>query len=188
MDTEIGEVLIAEADIQAKVRELAEMISRDYHGRELLLVGILKGAFMFLADLCRYLTIPVTFDFIIVSSYGSSTKSCGVVRILKDLDTDIKERDVLIVEDIVDSGLTLNYILRNFRVRQPASLQVCTLLEKPEAARTSLDIRYLGFSIPSEFVVGYGLDYAEKYRNLRDIAVLKRTPANFSEKTQTFRR
>lgn len=187
-DMEIGKVLISEQDIQTKVKELAARISRDYKDRELLLVGILKGAFVFLADLCRFIEMPVKFDFIVVSSYGSGTKSSGVVRILKDLDSDISGRDVLIVEDIVDSGLTLKYICKNFQARHPASVEICTLLQKPGEMRAPLDIKYHGFTIPSEFVVGYGLDYAEKYRNLRDIVVIQKTSANFSEKAQTFRR
>lgn len=174
MEDEIGKILIAESDIQNKVKELASAISQDYAGKELLLVGILKGAFVFMADLCRALTVPVKFDFIAVSSYGSGTKSCGVVRILKDLDTDIQDMDVLLVEDIVDSGLTLNYLYRNLKARHPASLQVCALMRKPEGTKGAPEVKYLGFDIPSEFVVGYGLDFAEKYRNLKDIAVLRR--------------
>lgn len=188
MDNEIGDVMIAEEDIQAKVKQLASAISNDYQGKELMLVGILKGAFIFLSDLCRELSIPVKFDFIVASSYGSGKKSGGVVRILKDLDVDIKGKDVLIVEDIVDSGLTLNYICKNFQARQPASIEICALLRKPDDVRSPIEIKYLGFDIPSEFVVGYGLDYAEKYRNRKDITVLNKTPGNYSEKTQTFRR
>jgi hypoxanthine phosphoribosyltransferase len=174
LEDEIGKILIAESDIQDKVSELASAISRDYTEKQLLLVGILKGAFMFMADLCRAITVPVKFDFIAVSSYGSGTKSCGVVRILKDLDTDIQNMDVLLVEDIVDSGLTLNYLYRNLKVRHPASLEICALMRKPEGMRGAPEVKYLGFDIPSEFVVGYGLDFAEKYRNLKDIAVLRR--------------
>ncbi len=174
MEDEIGKILIAESDIQEKVKELASAISEDYADKELLLVGILKGAFVFMADLCRALTVPVKFDFIAVSSYGSSTKSCGVVRILKDLDTDIKDMNVLIVEDIVDSGLTLNYLYRNLKARHPASLQICALMRKPEGMKGAPEVKYIGFDIPSEFVVGYGLDFAERYRNLKDIAVLRR--------------
>lgn len=173
MEVEIGEKLLTEEQIQAKVKELARRISSDYQGKEVLLVGILKGAFVFLSDLSRGLTIPVQFDFVAVSSYGSATKSSGVVRILKDIDQDIEGRHVLIVEDIIDSGLTLNYLIKNFRARHPASLEVCALLSKPERQRVPLDVKYLGFAIPNKFVVGYGLDFAESYRNLRHIAVLK---------------
>ncbi len=173
MEHEIGEVLVTEEEIRAKVKELAKRISEDYKDKELLLVGILKGAFMFLADLSRELTIPVQFDFIAVSSYGSVSKSSGVVRILKDLEADIEGRHVLIVEDVIDTGLTLNYLIRNFKVRRPATLEICALLSKPEVQRVSLNIKYLGFSIPAKFVVGYGLDFAEKYRNLKHVATLK---------------
>lgn len=173
MENEIGEILITEEEIRAKVKELARRISQDYKDKELMLVGILKGAFVFLADLSRELTIPVQFDFIAVSSYGSASKSSGVVRILKDLEADIEGRHVLIVEDVIDTGLTLNYLIRNFKVRRPASLEICALLSKPEVQRVSLNIKYLGFSIPAKFVVGYGLDFAEKYRNLKHVATLK---------------
>lgn len=173
MEHEIGEVLVTEEEIRAKVKELAKRISEDYKDKELLLVGILKGAFMFLADLSRELTIPVQFDFIAVSSYGSVSKSSGVVRILKDLEADIEGRHVLIVEDVIDTGLTLNYLIRNFKVRRPSTLEICALLSKPEVQRVSLNIKYLGFSIPAKFVVGYGLDFAEKYRNLKHVATLK---------------
>ena len=172
MENEIGEVLVTEEEIRAKVKELAKRISEDYKDKELLLVGILKGAFMFLADLSRELTIPVQFDFIAVSSYGSVSKSSGVVRILKDLEADIEGRHVLIVEDVIDTGLTLNYLIRNFKVRRPSTLEICALLSKPEVQRVSLNIKYLGFSIPAKFVVGYGLDFAEKYRNLKHVATL----------------
>lgn len=173
MENEIGEVLVTEEEIRAKVKELAKRISEDYKDKELLLVGILKGAFVFLADLSRELTIPVQFDFIAVSSYGSVSKSSGVVRILKDLEADIEGRHVLIVEDVIDTGLTLNYLIRNFKVRRPATLEICAFLSKPEVQRVSLNIKYLGFSIPAKFVVGYGLDFAEKYRNLKHVATLK---------------
>ncbi|MDQ1574526.1 MAG: hypoxanthine phosphoribosyltransferase, partial [Actinomycetota bacterium] len=148
-------------------------IEADYAGRDLLLIGVLKGALMVIADLARHLDMPVAIDFMAVSSYGSSTSSSGVVRILKDLDRDITGKHVLLVEDIVDSGLTINWLLRNLRSRQPASLDVFALLRKPEAAKVDVPIRYLGFDIPSEFVVGYGLDYAERYRNLRCVGILK---------------
>lgn len=170
MSEEIGDILISEVEIKNRVAEIAAEISRDYKDKDLVLVGILKGAFIFLADLCRELTVPAKFDFIAVSSYGSGTKSGGIVRILKDLDTDINGKDVVIVEDIIDSGLTLNYLHKSLRARNPASLEICALLRKPEMDRVKLDARYIGFSIPSDFVVGYGLDYAQKYRNLPYIA------------------
>lgn len=175
MSEDVSDILISEKDLQDRVTELAAEISADYVKKDLVLVGILKGAFIFLADLCRQLTIPVSFDFIAVSSYGSGLKSGGVVRILKDLDIDIAGKDVLIVEDIIDSGLTLNYLHKSLRGRNPASLEICTLLRKPEMDRVHLDAKYIGFAIPKEFVVGYGLDFAEKYRNMPYIARLKKT-------------
>ena len=171
-EPEIGEILVQGDDLQHRVRALAEELSRDYEGRELLLVGILKGAVFFLSDLMRSLTVPVELDFMAVSSYGSSTDSSGVVRILKDLDQPIAGREVLIVEDIVDSGLTLSYLLRTLRAREPASLEVCALLTKPERRKVDLPIRYVGFEIPNRFVIGYGLDHAERFRNLPYVAVL----------------
>jgi hypoxanthine phosphoribosyltransferase len=168
----IGEKLVDEERLAARVRELGEEISRDYDGRDLLLVGVLKGAVFFLGDLMRCLDVQCEVDFMAVASYGSSTDSSGVVRILKDLDASIEGRDVLIVEDIVDSGLTLSYLLRTMRARNPASLEVCALLTKPERRKVDLPIRYTGFEIPNQFVIGYGLDYAEKYRNLPFVAVL----------------
>ncbi len=173
MNEDISDILISENDLKDRVNELAVEVSRDYEGHELVVVGILKGAFIFLADLCRQLTVSVTFDFIAVSSYGSGTKSCGVVRILKDLDTDITGKDVLIVEDIIDSGLTLNYLHKSLRARKPSSLEICALLRKPETDRVQLEAKYIGFAIPSDFVVGYGLDHAQHYRNLPYIARLK---------------
>jgi hypoxanthine phosphoribosyltransferase len=170
---EIGEILVQGDDLQHRVRQLAEDISRDYEGRELLLVGVLKGAVFFLSDLMRHLTVPVEVDFMAVSSYGSSTDSSGVVRILKDLDQPIAGKEVLIVEDIVDSGLTLSYLLRTLRAREPLSLEVCALLTKPERRKVELPIRYVGFEIPNRFVIGYGLDHAEQFRNLPYVAVLK---------------
>ncbi len=169
----IDEVLITGEQISAKLAELARRLDADYAGRELLLVGVLKGAFVLIADLARHLTVPVSIDFMAVSSYGSSTRTSGVVRILKDLDIDIEGRNVLLVEDIVDSGLTLNYLLRNLRSRRPASLEVLALLTKPSQQRVDLPIRYQGFAVPNVFVVGYGLDFAELYRNLPFIATLK---------------
>ena len=170
---DIEEVLLDEEAIHAKIKELAARISEDYKGKDPLLVGVLRGAVVFLADLAREITIPVAFDFMAVSSYGTATKTSGVVRILKDLDEDIKDRHVLLVEDIIDSGLTLNYLLKNLRSRKPASLEICALLQKDIKHKTSFTVKYEGFSIPNEFVVGYGLDYAEKYRNLPFIGTLK---------------
>ncbi|HET9105163.1 MAG TPA: hypoxanthine phosphoribosyltransferase [Solirubrobacteraceae bacterium] len=175
-DAAIGDILVPEQDLARRVRELAIEISRDYTGKDLLLIGVLKGAVFFVADLMRALQIPVQVDFMAVASYGSATKSSGVVRILKDLDAPIEGRDVLIVEDIVDSGLTLQYLLRNLAGRNPRSLEVCALLMKPERQKVQLDARYVGFEIPNRFVIGYGLDHAEQYRNLPYVAVLE-TPA-----------
>jgi hypoxanthine phosphoribosyltransferase len=172
-DGDIDEVLIPEDRIAAKIRDLAAEISADYADRELLLVGVLKGAAILMSDLARALTRPVTMEFMAVSSYGSASSSSGVVRILKDLDRDISGQHVLVVEDIVDSGLTLSWLLRNLHARQPASLEVMALLRKPDAVKVDVPVRYLGFDIPNEFVVGYGLDYAERYRELPYIARLK---------------
>jgi hypoxanthine phosphoribosyltransferase len=168
----LGEVLVTAEELQRRVAELGEQISKDYAGRPLLLVGVLKGAVFFLSDLMRFIDIPVEVDFMAVASYGSATDSSGVVRILKDLDAAIDDRDVLIVEDIVDSGLTLQYLLRNLGSRNPRTLEVCALLTKPERRKVDLPTRYIGFEIPDKFVVGYGLDYAERYRNLPFVAVL----------------
>jgi len=173
-DSEVGEVLVGAEELSQRVRELGEAISRDYAGRPLLLVGVLKGAVFFLSDLMRHVDIPVEVDFMAVASYGSATDSSGVVRILKDLDVAIEGRDVLIVEDIVDSGLTLQYLLRNLGSRNPASLEVCALLTKPDRRKVDLPTRYVGFEIPDRFVIGYGLDYAERHRNLPFVAVLAR--------------
>ena len=172
-DRNIERVLISEMEIQDMLRELGGQISRDYEGLDALLVGVLKGAFVVMADLARYVHLPIEFDFMAVASYGAATKTSGVVRILKDLDHDIEGRHVLLVEDIVDSGLTLNYVLKNLRGRRPASLEVCALLQKVGIQRVPLDIRYKGFDIPPDFVVGYGLDFSEKYRNLPYIATLR---------------
>jgi len=169
----LGEVLVTSEALQQRVAELGEQISRDYEGRPLLLVGVLKGAVFFLSDLMRFIDIPVEVDFMAVASYGSATDSSGVVRILKDLDAAIEDRDVLIVEDIVDSGLTLQYLLRNLGSRNPRTLEVCALLTKPERRKVDLPTRYIGFEIPDKFVVGYGLDYAERHRNLPFVAVLE---------------
>ncbi|HWH33316.1 MAG TPA: hypoxanthine phosphoribosyltransferase [Egibacteraceae bacterium] len=170
---DIERVLISSADIQDKLRALSAAIDRDYADRDVLLVGVLKGAFIVMADLARYLTVPVEFDFMAVSSYGSATQTSGVVRILKDLDLDIAGRHVLVVEDIVDSGLTLQYLLRNLRARGPASLEVMALLRKPDQIRVEIPVRYHGFDVENVFVVGYGLDYAERYRNLPYVGTLK---------------
>jgi hypoxanthine phosphoribosyltransferase len=171
---DVGEVLVEAEVLRKRVAELGEEISRDYAGRSLLLIGVLKGAVFFLSDLMRFIDIPVEVDFMAVASYGSATDSSGVVRILKDLDVVIAGRDVLIVEDIVDSGLTLQYLLRNLGSRDPSSLEVCALLTKPERRKVDLPTRYVGFEIPDRFVVGYGLDYAERYRNLPYVAALTR--------------
>ena len=173
---DIASVLITEQQINEKIRELAKQVSDDYPERgdrdDLVLVAVLKGAVMFMTDLSRALTVPVQMEFMAVSSYGSATSSSGVVRILKDLDRDITGRRVVIVEDIIDSGLTLSWLLKNLQSRSPASLEVCTLLRKPDAVKVEVPVRYVGFEIPNEFVVGYGLDYAERYRDLPYIGTL----------------
>lgn len=168
----IGEEMFPAGKLAERVASLGAEISRDYEGRDLVMVGVLRGAAVFLADLMRQVTIPCEIDFMAVSSYGSSTDSSGVVRILKDLDDPITGRDVLIVEGIVDSGLTLNYLLRNLQARDPASLEVCALMVKPERRRVEVPLRYTGFEIPDEFVIGYGLDYAQKFRNLDHVTTL----------------
>ncbi|HSK27483.1 MAG TPA: hypoxanthine phosphoribosyltransferase [Jiangellales bacterium] len=172
IDADLEKVLLDEPAIQRRLAEMAAEIERDYEGRDLLLVGVLKGAVMVMADLSRALSRHVETDWMAVSSYGSGTQSSGVVRILKDLDTDITGRHVLVVEDIIDTGLTLSWLVANLRSRGPASVEICTLLRKPEAAKTSVEVKYVGFDIPNEFVVGYGLDYAERYRNLRVVGTL----------------
>jgi hypoxanthine phosphoribosyltransferase len=172
IEGDLSEVLYTQEQIHARIAELCRRIEVDYEGRELLIVGVLKGAVMVMADLARELTRDVEMDWMATSSYGTSTESSGVVRIVKDLDTDIAGRHVLIVEDIVDSGLTLSWLKQNLESRNPASLEICALLRKPEAAKVDIDARYVGFDIPNAFVVGYGLDYAERYRNLRSIGVL----------------
>ena len=171
----IGEIIVQADDLQHRVRELGAEITRDYDGRDLLLVGVLKGAVFFLADLMRHIEIPCEVDFMAVASYGSATESSGVVRILKDLDTPIEGRDVLIVEDIVDSGLTLQYLMRSLEARGPASLEVCALLTKPTRRKVDLPARYIGFEIPDRFAIGYGLDHAERFRNLPYVAALSVT-------------
>ncbi|SDZ94776.1 hypoxanthine phosphoribosyltransferase [Bowdeniella nasicola] len=172
MGRDLSKVLISEDEIAAKLDELAAAIDRDFAGKEVLLVGVLNGAVMVMADLSRRIHTPVTMDWMAVSSYGSGTKSSGVVRILKDLSTDVHGKHILIVEDIIDSGLTLSWLVRNLSSREPASIKVATLLRKPEAAKVEVDVAYCGFDIPSEFVVGYGLDYDGRYRNLPFIGTL----------------
>jgi hypoxanthine phosphoribosyltransferase len=171
-DEKIGEILVQADELQHRITEMAAEVSRDYAGKDLLLIGVLKGAVFFLADLMRQLDIPCEVDFMAVASYGSSTDSSGVVRILKDLDAPLEGRHVLIVEDIVDSGLTLQYLMRTLEARGPASLQVCALLTKPERRKVEMPARYVGFEIPDKFAIGYGLDYAERYRNLPYVAAL----------------
>jgi hypoxanthine phosphoribosyltransferase len=172
MGDQLEKVLVTEEQIQRRLAEMAGEIDTDYAGRDLLLVGVLKGAVMVMADLARTLRSPVEMDWMAVSSYGSGTKSSGVVRILKDLDRDITGRNVLIVEDIIDSGLTLSWLMSNLSSRGPASVEVCTLLRKPDAAQVDVPVRYVGFDIPNEFVIGYGLDYVERYRNLPFVGTL----------------
>ncbi len=172
-DPKIGEILVQPDDLKQRVRTLGEQVTAEYADRDLLLVGVLKGAVFFLADLMRHIEIPCEVDFMAVSSYGSATDSSGVVRILKDLDTAIEDRHVLIVEDIVDSGLTLSYLLKNLRTRRPASLEVCALMQKLDVQQVPLDIKYKAFEIPPVFVVGYGLDYGERFRNLPFVGTLK---------------
>ena len=173
MINETAEVLVASSEIEEKVHEMGGRISEDYRDQKLLLVGVLRGAVVFLSDLMRHLQLPCEIDFMEVSSYGTGTSSSGVVRILKDLEEDITGRHVLVVEDIVDTGLTLSYLLRSLQARKPASLEICALLTKPTRRRVELSVKYLGFEVPDEFVVGYGLDFAGAYRNLPDICVLK---------------
>jgi hypoxanthine phosphoribosyltransferase len=168
----VESILIDEARLQARIGELGEEISADYGGRDLLLLGVLKGAVFFMADLMRRLTVPCEIDFMAISSYGAATDSSGVVRILKDLDINIEGRHVLVVEDIIDSGLTLSYLVRNLEAREPASLEICALLTKPDRREIEVDVRYVGFEIPNRFVIGYGLDFAERYRNLPYVGVL----------------
>jgi len=173
LEDDVAEILITEEELQARVAELGKAISNDYRGKDLLLVCILRGAVVFLSDLMRHITIPHEIDFMAVSSYGAATETSGIVRILKDLETSIEGRNVLIVEDIVDTGLTLDYIISNLKTRRPASLRTCVLLNKSERRLVDVPLDYVGFDIPNKFVVGYGLDYGEKYRNLPFIGVLK---------------
>src|SRR6202022_1993619 len=172
MGSDLKQVLITAEQLQARIGELAAQIDADYAGRDLLLIGVLKGAVMVMADLARAMHLPVQMDWMAISSYGSGTKSSGVVRILKDLDADISGRHVLIVEDIIDSGLTLSWLVSNLQSREPASLEICALLRKPDALKTEVGVKYIGFDIPNEFVIGFGLDYAEKYRNLPFVGTL----------------
>ncbi|WP_374009511.1 hypoxanthine phosphoribosyltransferase [Leifsonia sp. LS-T14] len=178
VENDLTEILITEEQIRSRIAELAREVERDYAGKDVLLIGVLKGAVMVMADLSRELRIPVTMDWMAVSSYGSGTQSSGVVRILKDLDTDLSGKTVLIVEDIIDSGLTLSWLLSNLRSRGPESIEIFTLLRKPDAARVEIDVKYVGFDIPNQFVVGYGLDYDERYRTLRGVGIL--APAVYS--------
>ena len=173
LEAAVGEILVEEESLRARVAELGEEISTDYAGRDLLLVGVLKGAVFFMADLMRQLTVPCEVDFMAISSYGAASDSSGVVRILKDLDIPIEGRHVLVVEDIIDSGLTLSYLMRNLTARRPETLEVCALLTKPERREIDVPVRYVGFEIPNRFVVGYGLDFAERYRNLPYVGVLQ---------------
>jgi hypoxanthine phosphoribosyltransferase len=172
VDQGVCEVLVSEGELQARIAALGAEISSDYEGRDLLLVGVLKGAVFFMADLMRKLTVSCEIDFMAISSYGAATDTSGVVRILKDLDINIAGRDVLVVEDIIDSGLTLSYLMRNLGARKPTSLEICALLTKPERREIEVPVRYVGFEIPNRFVIGYGLDFAERYRNLPYIGVL----------------
>jgi hypoxanthine phosphoribosyltransferase len=172
LERAVGEILIDEETLQSRIRELGREVSADYAGKELLLVGVLKGAVFFMADLMRAISVPCEIDFMAISSYGAATDSSGVVRILKDLDINIDGRHVLVVEDIIDSGLTLSYLMRNLESREPASLEVCALLTKPDRREIDVPVRYVGFEIPNRFVIGYGLDFAERYRNLPYVGVL----------------
>jgi hypoxanthine phosphoribosyltransferase len=172
LERAVEQVLIDEDRLRTRVAELGEEVSTDYAGRDLLLIGVLKGAVFFMADLMRHLTVTCEVDFMAISSYGAATDSSGVVRILKDLDINIEGRDVLVVEDIIDSGLTLSYLMRNLEAREPASLEICALLTKPERREIDVPVRYVGFEIPNRFVIGYGLDFGERYRNLPYVGVL----------------
>jgi len=173
VNNNILKILISKEELQEKVKELGKKITEDYKDKDLMIVGVLKGCVIFLSDLIREIDLPLTMDFMVVSSYGSSTKSSGVVRIIKDLEKDIAGKDVLIVEDIVDTGLTLNYLIDYLKSRNANSVKICTLLEKPDRRKAQVDLEYVGFRIPDEFVVGYGLDYAEVYRNLPFVCILK---------------
>ncbi|OPJ61067.1 hypoxanthine phosphoribosyltransferase [Clostridium oryzae] len=173
MIEDLKEILLDEKEIRAKVKKIGEEISREYKGKDLVLIGILKGSVMFMADLMKEITIPCSMDFMAVSSYGSSTKSSGVVKIIKDLDVEIRDKHVLIVEDIIDTGITLKYLIEYLKTRKPASLEIACLLNKPERRKAEIDVKYIGFQVPDYFIVGYGLDYDEIYRNLPCIGILK---------------
>ena len=173
MNNDIKEVLFSEDEIRDKVRQMGAKISKDYFGRELILIGVLKGSVIFMSDLLKDISIPCKMDFMAVSSYGTSTETSGVVRILKDLDFEIQGKDVLIVEDIIDSGVTLKYLMKYLSARKPNSLEIACLLNKPDRRRVEIDVKYLGYDVPDHFLVGYGLDYAEKYRNLPFVGILK---------------
>ena len=173
MNNDIKEVLFSEDEIRDKVRQMGAKISKDYFGRELILIGVLKGSVIFMSDLLKDISIPCKMDFMAVSSYGTSTETSGVVRILKDLDFEIQGKDVLIVEDIIDSGVTLKYLIKYLSARKPNSLEIACLLNKPDRRRVEIDVKYLGYDVPDHFLVGYGLDYAEKYRNLPFVGILK---------------
>lgn len=173
MDKKVGRVLITKEQIKKRTKELAKQISKDYKDKNLVCITILRGAFMFLADLCREITVPAKFDFMAISSYGDKSESAGVVRIYKDLDMNIAEKDVLIIEDIVDTGRTMDYLLRNLKTRNPKSIEICTLLNKPANRVVNIKIKYVGFEIPPEFVIGYGLDFAEDYRHIEDVRVFE---------------
>jgi hypoxanthine phosphoribosyltransferase len=172
IDSDLAQILLTERQIQDRLAEMARQVERDYEGEDILLVGVLKGAVMVMADLARALGRHVEMDWMAISSYGHGTSSSGVVRILKDLDTDISGRHVLVVEDIIDTGLTLSWLIANLQSREPSSVEICTLLRKPDAVQMSVPVKYVGFDIPDEFVVGYGLDYADRYRNLRQVGTL----------------
>jgi hypoxanthine phosphoribosyltransferase len=172
LEQAVGEILIDSEALRSRIAELGEEVSAAYEGKDLLLIGVLKGAVFFMADLMRHLTVPCEVDFMAISSYGAATDSSGVVRILKDLDINIEGRNVLVVEDIIDSGLTLSYLMRNLESREPASLEICALLTKPDRREIDVPVRWIGFEIPNRFVIGYGLDFAERYRNLPYVAVL----------------
>ncbi|HHY90402.1 MAG TPA: hypoxanthine phosphoribosyltransferase [Clostridiales bacterium] len=174
MQQDIAKILFTEEEIAKKVEELGNQITKDYQDKDLVLIGILKGANIFIGDLMRKIRIPITLDFMAVSSYGLSTESSGIVKIIKDLERSIEGKDVLIVEDLIDTGLTLNYIYKNLLSRKPKSLKICTLLDKPDRRKVDIKVDYKGFDVPDEFIIGYGIDYAEKYRNLPYVAVLKR--------------
>ncbi|MBI4734352.1 MAG: hypoxanthine phosphoribosyltransferase [Rubrobacteridae bacterium] len=181
LDDDVEKILITDDSIRQKAKELGEEISKDYEGKELLLVSVLRGGFIFIADLVRYISIPVTIDFMAISSYGSSTETSGVVQVIKDLEENINGKHVLIIEDVIDTGLTLNYLIKNLKSREPESINVCVLLDKsPRRIIDNLPIRYKGFDIPDYFVVGYGLDYRQQYRNLPYIGILKKSIYDFS--------